>query len=238
MPQTDPETQTTPKPIQMSPWSVRRILAVAKTETRRAIDLNPDSEHMGWTRTGEAGFRVPGQGTVDLAPPYGLDPLRRDPDGQYAPGRLYVREPVYRGEGGKAYYEADDEAVLIHDDPRDWIDPEPTWEVFDPKETHVDWRDSWSRERQPSMYMPRVWSRILLEVTEVDVHRVQEIDPEEAYAEGIEPQGRRHPDGLVHEMNPVPAFANLWDDLHDEDSWEKNPWVWVIRFDVLHPELD
>lgn len=29
---------------------------------------------------------------------------------------------------------------------------------------------------------------------------------------------------------PVQAFRDLWQDINDQDSWEANPYVWVIKF--------
>jgi len=78
--------------------------------------------------------------------------------------------------------------------------------------------------------MPRLASRLTLEITGVRVERLQEISHEDAVAEG------------VHEHGPFPlkekrmslhchAFADLWDSLAKPGvTWADNPWVWVIEF--------
>ncbi len=76
-------------------------------------------------------------------------------------------------------------------------------------------------------FMPRFASRILLEVTDIRVERVQEIavSPEDVLAEGITAvtEAAEH---LAFE------FKRLWDSLNDERGfgWDKNPWVWVVEF--------
>jgi hypothetical protein len=63
----------------------------------------------------------------------------------------------------------------------------------------------------------------------VSVERLQQIDEEDALAEGID-------DGyLVRAKMPgdarVYCFRHMWDSINSpEASWEKNPWVWVIEF--------
>ncbi|MDD4374197.1 MAG: hypothetical protein PHG67_09795 [Bacteroidales bacterium] len=32
---------------------------------------------------------------------------------------------------------------------------------------------------------------------------------------------------------PVTSFSSLWQSIHGKDSWDANPWVWVISFKVL-----
>jgi len=89
---------------------------------------------------------------------------------------------------------------------------------------------------RPSLFMPRWASRILLEITEIRVERLQEITQDDAVAEGM-----RHPEhafkmiagGDVEvEISPKEQFAELWDSLNAKRGygWDINPWVWVISF--------
>jgi hypothetical protein len=68
-------------------------------------------------------------------------------------------------------------------------------------------------------------SRILLEITDVRVQRLQEISEEDARAEGYD---RSH-------AFPREWFALLWERIHGSGSWHANPWVWAITFRRLEP---
>jgi hypothetical protein len=78
---------------------------------------------------------------------------------------------------------------------------------------------------RPSIFMPRAASRILLEITDVRVQRLQEISDEDARAEGYD---RSH-------AFPREWFALLWERIHGPGSWHANPWVWAITFRRIQP---
>ncbi|HHT0446928.1 TPA: hypothetical protein ACTW57_002269 [Klebsiella michiganensis] len=88
----------------------------------------------------------------------------------------------------------------------------------------------------PSIHMPRWASRILLEITDVRVERLNAISEEDARAEDIidggclncgepEPCGCANP-----EPDATDAFAYLWQSIYGQENWNANPWVWVIEF--------
>ena len=93
-----------------------------------------------------------------------------------------------------------------------------------------------------SIHMPRWASRILLEITEVRVERLQEISEEDAESEGIErlKSGRGYYDPTLpkaavrlgqYYSSAKWAFVALWDSInYKKHPWESNPWVWVISF--------
>ncbi len=87
---------------------------------------------------------------------------------------------------------------------------------------------------KPSIFMPRAASRILLEVTDVRVERLQDITEADARAEGVEPdvdagywKGYIFP-GFYDSAKK--SFASLWQSINGLGSWEQNPWVWVVSF--------
>ncbi|EMG4965563.1 hypothetical protein V4423_005087 [Klebsiella pneumoniae] len=104
--------------------------------------------------------------------------------------------------------------------------------------------DGWT----PSIHMPRWASRILLEITNVRVERLNAISPEDAESEGLErtnftgfgdepglpsyPEPDVYFDPLKKQWKEYPpeAFAGLWESIYGEGSWQANPWVWVIEF--------
>lgn len=86
----------------------------------------------------------------------------------------------------------------------------------------------------PAIHMPRWASRILLEITDVRVERLNSISQEDAQAEGMELTGWRptysDPDSGGEAWTPYDNFAQLWESIYGEESWKANPWVWVIEF--------
>ncbi|EJS8701720.1 hypothetical protein NFA99_004921, partial [Escherichia coli] len=87
---------------------------------------------------------------------------------------------------------------------------------------------------RPSIHMPRWASRILLEITNVRVERLNDISEQDAIAEGIE---RYNDDGIVYygpygkgDCRPERAFSDLWKSIYGDENWQANPWVWVIEF--------
>lgn len=92
-----------------------------------------------------------------------------------------------------------------------------------------------------SRFMPREASRVLLEITDVRVQRLQEISEEDAKAETVDGYVAGH--GLVsplalavepgfwHERLYRAGFEYAWDQLNGKRApWEDNPWVWALTF--------
>lgn len=107
--------------------------------------------------------------------------------------------------------------------------------------------ESW----RPSIYMPRWASRLTLEITEVRVQQLQSITAEDAIAEGlcaITKDGKTIKYGIAdrdgfpgtddhgmpwHEwsQDTREAFRVLWDRLNgDRAAWDTNPWIFAISF--------
>lgn len=103
---------------------------------------------------------------------------------------------------------------------------------------------AWGWKRRPSIHLPRLGSRIVLEITAVRVERLQDITEADAHAEGCE---SRHsdseneflrdyscPDGhgavSLTPLSAVAAYQRLWESINGPSSWALNPWVWVIEF--------
>ena len=70
--------------------------------------------------------------------------------------------------------------------------------------------------------MPRKHSRILLEMTSIKVERLQAISREDALAEAT--------DNDPAADDPIGSFAKYWNYINGAESWETNPWVWVVGF--------
>ncbi|ECO3893915.1 hypothetical protein FX632_16760 [Salmonella enterica subsp. enterica] len=76
----------------------------------------------------------------------------------------------------------------------------------------------------PSIHMPRWASRITLEITDVRVERLNSISDSDASKEGCCIADMESGDCLSD------VFARLWTSIYGDDSWQANPWVWVIEF--------
>lgn len=92
----------------------------------------------------------------------------------------------------------------------------------------------WQRSSLPSIHLPRWASRITLEVTGVRVERLQDISEEDARAEGI---SKTHLgewgdlDGNKVTGRPwAHSFFIVWNEINGRESWDANPWVWVVEF--------
>ena len=110
----------------------------------------------------------------------------------------------------------------------------------------------------PSIHMPRWASRITLEVTDVRVEKVQDISEEDIASEGTpgmvcgryqcsrcngQGEGLSMPKGSCEDCggtgdNPIGYWKILWNSINGKRdggiySWEANPWVWCVSFQVL-----
>ncbi|EOH5217626.1 TPA: hypothetical protein ACOWTZ_004830 [Klebsiella pneumoniae] len=117
-----------------------------------------------------------------------------------------------------------------------WVDyrATPKFEASHPAGWDCAPNDAEALKWRPSIHMPRWASRILLEITDVRVERLNAISQEDAQAEGMELTGWRptysDPDSGGEVLTPYDNFAQLWESIYGEESWKANPWVWVIEF--------
>ena len=88
-------------------------------------------------------------------------------------------------------------------------------------------------KKRASIHMPRLASRILLEITDVRIERLKDISKEDAKAEGFDYS--THPSAIEmgFAIGAKTNFRHAWQKIHGADSWNENPWVWVIEFRVV-----
>jgi hypothetical protein len=90
-------------------------------------------------------------------------------------------------------------------------------------------------------FMPKWACRIKLKVVSVRVERLQSITEDDAMAEGIyfdhdfdgyvsDNEGRHY-----HGNSAVRSYEHLWHSINGPESWNQNPWVWVIEFRNVSP---
>ncbi len=222
------------RPILFSGPMVRAILDGQKTVTRRAVKTQPRSKgDIGSYGVGQPFIRHP-------------DPTKRNPECPYGrPGdRLWVRETW--GVISHTWNE--------HGDMVDWVPDRPATAIRELPfgrgyySGHViyaaDGANEWAGDDDgggeprsawhPSIHMPRLASRILLEVTSIRVERLQDITEAQAKAEGVL-SCERDIDEEGNGYSPLELFGGLWTMIHGTESWHANPWVWVVEFKRVTP---
>jgi hypothetical protein len=222
------------RPILFSGPMVRAILDGTKTQTRRVLKPQPE-EHCHGSVLYWKGREVLPEGTYRC--PYGKPGDRlwvRETYGYYGcsskyPEGLHEAYVKYHADGANRTVPFETAESMAAATPQQNIKWPARLAELDCEERQ--WEESslldawWQRKKSiPSIHMPRWASRITLEITGVRVERLQDITPDDAIAEGVW-HGCENP--------PYPAldcFEILWQSINGPDSWEQNPWVWVVEF--------
>ncbi|EQA1666853.1 hypothetical protein D9I27_19670 [Escherichia coli] len=217
---------------------VRAILDGQKTQTRRIMQVQPDTPEFGLRRIIESSIANEiGMYFWSQEDARGIKARSKQffcPFGDVG-DRIWVREtfqgPLFDFEQMEAY-QYDSSKFKRPEFCVYKADGKPAPEFFDADENlHCCWR--------PSIHMPRWASRILLEITDVRVERLNSISETDAEAEGIDMEALFDSQDCYdciagHNMTGRPtatgAFKYLWESIYGSDSWQTNPWVWVIEF--------
>lgn len=215
------------RPILFSGEMVRAILGGRKTQTRRVVKPQPPAGIV---------YLEPETCMLRVRAHDGLDHHAwndiRCPYGQ--PGdRLWVRETWTR----------------VHPAMLQSLDPDPDsheWETVyraDANGGYVGRMLECTRWR-PSIHMPRWASRLTLEITSVRVKRLHDISEEDAKAEGVESGIWDRENGVLagavypedeERLSFRDGFGFVWESIYGPESWNANPWVWVVEFKRIQP---
>lgn len=241
------------KPILFSGPMVRALLDGKKTQTRRIAKVKRE-EFLSSEMLEDLEIR-------------GFETIRDDPDGFFIvppcpygqPGDLlWVRETFARNGfkvGEKVFYRADNESQFMGEMSESngnitgyYIDH---WVRNGERRKGSEWK--------PSIHIPRWASRLTLEITNIRVENLQAISNEDAEAEGFTCMTK---DGCVTYKFGIPdydgmpgtensgwewkdwqiearqAYKKLWESINGSESWDANPWVWVIEFIVHKQNVD
>lgn len=210
------------KPILFNTSMVRAILDGEKTCTRRIIkkEIPEVYEPLGFVlyptddkKLGNLVFAGKGANVYYAKPPYKVGDI------------LYVRETWFKGDLLNDAEEIEKQGIVLYR--ADGI-KNNNWDY-----DSIRWR--------PSIHMPKELARIFLKVTSVRAERLKDITDEGCYQEGISSTSfydeAEHIQiagiGLNDSLERA-AFSLLWNSTVKEDkySWEANPWVWIIEFEV------
>lgn len=216
------------RPILFSGSMVKPILEGRKTQTRRVVK---NSE--GWNEAPDVMDGVP---FWDYATNY---------DGEVQHNTQYGKPCPYGKPGDILYVKETWLPEIAHSCSVDSCDCSDVWVNYLADGLNIYYRDheipphwtmpaaSLKGKNVPSLFMPRWASRILLEITEVRVERLNDISQSDAIAEGAPPS---HPtiDNVSREFGFTDWsrswFGQTWESINGKDSWNANPWVWVITF--------
>lgn len=220
-------------PILMSAPMVRATLADRKTQTRRIVKPQPVHQLSELDKTDPVkGWQIPGHsgiwGDDDATDrrwkcPYGIPG-----------GRLWVKETFALWDGGTHARSAGQgvsfRADSLNDRGVEDADSKRERLVFD-----VKWK--------PSIFMPRRFSRLTLKVISIHIERLQQIYEADAWAEGCKQGDPTDNGGFFPAEEPDPSgigfrgwdtakdwYQDLWENIHGPNSWDQNPWVWVLTF--------
>lgn len=220
------------RPIIFSSGMVKAILEDRKTMTRRIVKPQPAVTENGSPRWDAA----PGKKYIPNGPRSaggGRAVTMTDLIGRYCPygipgSRLYCKEGGWICDDRFFAYDA--RPTLCKTAEGEFIEAAPGAPEKAPTPERLK-ELGWTR--RSSMFMPRWASRILLEVCEVRVERLQEISNSDAAREGIDIPPLYADEGLPSVNANRFRFHALWNSIHGKDGWKANPWVWVIGFRML-----
>jgi len=222
-------------PIPFSAPMVRALPAGTKTQTRRALRVQPDAHH--WESL--PGYELKRSKLVTINERIAVKFSHSIPQNQQwdtaldwllcpygQPGdRLWVRE-AWRAK-----------VQFDHEPPRNIPECAPV--RYEAAGMHFP-DGQWGKYRH-ARFMCRWMSRTLLEVTEVRVQRLQDITEEDAQAEGIAAHRKggwwwEQPPAGIEGTNHFgaktarDAYMALWEQINGAGSWDANPWVWAVSF--------
>ncbi|GAA5557173.1 hypothetical protein Asch01_01891 [Acinetobacter schindleri] len=226
------------RPILFNAEMVQAILDGRKTQTRRIMRRQPDAverfHHGESTKDTNAdhailrcysdpkGFKGCNSGWLASA-------TYKTPFSEFNVGdRLWVRETFCYGCIDEWDAEHPDDRRLFVDQydgrkqssiPKQWC-LENNVEIED-----VIWK--------PSIHMPRSASRLLLEITKIRVEQIQDITKEDAKAEGFDYSTTPSAIEMGYSIGARTNFRHTWEGIYGTESWDQNPWVWVIEFKVV-----
>lgn len=237
-------------PIIYKPRSVRTTLDGIKTQTRRIMNPQPLGSFVGYTddlgypaSRGNfyAGFQREGAISAGYEKcPYG------------APGDLlWVKEPWRPREWGQ---DGDDWVIEYKDgqtqhighlyEQHNDVHGEKTQEFWNKICDELNGKGVYTEKdsvmypegvhkylswRSP-LFMPKRAARLWLHITDMRVERVQDISRWDINAEGC-PHRIESDSGLPE--NQLAWFMETWSEINGKGSWDANPWVWVIEFEVI-----
>jgi hypothetical protein len=225
------------KPILFSAPMVRALIAGNKTQTRRVLKLRTHKSFSEFGRSETPGYDWTFRDAEKRWHDYTHADLCTRQLGFQVRDFLWVKEAFCFD----AQMDGIAPSKMSHYEPRGY--PANNW-VIEPASMMLK-----TGRLRSSLHMPRWASRMTLAINEVRVQRLQDITEADAWAEGCKPgqlndRGEPFP---AEEFDPHGSrgwdcardwYADLWEDLHGPEAWDKNPWVAAYIFTLKQVNID
>lgn len=229
------------KPILFSYTMVQALLSNIKSQTRRVIKPQPidnrevdgnfyEGNHKGYVKVdGHPNWR---DQFVSEFSPYEKGNILYVRETHFRFGK-WVKDGVTKKGGQKWKFTPLSNNIHFEDNP-----PATFFKSRQANNERGNWEEMPTFYKRNSLFMPKKLARIFLEITNVRVERLQEISKHDSIAEGVESiyfkQGLfgkelQRPDRTLAQTEQS-CMEHLWVKINGKESWEANPWVWVIEF--------
>lgn len=230
---------------------VQAILRGDKTQTRRVVKPQPEKVPGSDDSIPAREFIEKGNELLSK----GLKTIIRGTGGMMFPDCPY-------GKPGDVLWVRETWCQVMRDHAHDLLEGRRENDLFvRPTQVHSDWmqyaKDKYGYKWKPSIHMPKAAARIWLKVVNVRVERLHEITEQDAISEGVEKciadkerfgaravgmRLFRNYERKDNSLRDYPcngfeeakiSFETLWQSINGRESWDANPWVWVVEFEVL-----
>ena len=197
------------RPILFSAPMIRALLDGSKTQTRRVAKPQPSRHH--WE--GIPGYALNMDGPA---------PMEGGSVGVRFNHTIPQNREWDRDAWVKCPYGQPGDRLWVREA---WMPVEHDVQPYRYRATNPSYIGKW----KPSIHMPRIASRITLDVVSVRVERLRDISRGDAMGEGCPFPNMAQGD------DPRQWYADLWSQINGPGSWELNPWVWVVEFKRIAP---
>lgn len=222
-------------PMLFSPAMVEALLDGRKTETRRILNPQPETYQNDAGKTCDIyPFRVEGQTRSRIASGFNGSGVITT---QFC--RAEVGDLIWVKEAHFAFgrWEKTDELTRKMQKPKREFFRYPGKSLLFEAPADVmtgqnEQGSGWFK--RSSLFLPKMDSRLTLRVTGFSIERLHDIDEAGAVAEGAcTADLNMHPElGTARHW-----YEDLWNSINGADAWDANPWVDVIKFEVLRQNV-
>ena len=196
------------KPILFSTKMVQALLAGNKTMTRRIVKNIPEGisdKHLKIMVNGHHALHG------------SIRPYCKKGD------LLWVRETWSKNTG--SFFTGDEQTIVFAAD--------------------IDEYERWRYRFKPSIHLKKADARIWLQVVSITVERLNDISETDAVKEGVKlsdsgnfwfnylADAARITNAIHNLKSAKSSLKTLWKLINGRESWDLNPWVWVVEFKLV-----